>query len=111
MRYKGEWLQDREYRKAADGTYWVNVIYVNDKYTANDAEEPYIAMEGSMLNWVKLKKYYELSGDTQNSFHHKKSKGLWREGKEFRKAADGVIWVNLNAVNEFAEKSTYIPKH
>lgn len=61
-----------------------------------------------MLKWVKLKKYYELSGDTKDAFHGKKRRGIWREGTEFRTAADGATWVNLDAVNRWAEKSKHI---
>ncbi|GAA4648727.1 hypothetical protein GCM10023116_09990 [Kistimonas scapharcae] len=42
-----------------------------------------------MLQWVKLNRYYELSGDTRHAFYRKKKEGIWREGREFRTAADG----------------------
>ncbi|WP_222937648.1 hypothetical protein [Spartinivicinus ruber] len=101
-RNKGEWLEEREYRKAADGNFWVNFAYL---YEHTDHEIQ--GLDQDMLQWVKLKKYYELSGDTANAFYHKKSRGIWKEGCEYRKAADGVIWVNLKEVNNFAAKSTY----
>ncbi len=60
------------------------------------------------MKWVKLNRYYELSGDTQDAFYKKKNRGLWREGKEFRTAADGATWVNLHAVEAWAEKSRHV---
>ncbi|MBU2708959.1 hypothetical protein KCM76_23390 [Zooshikella marina] len=102
LRTKGLWIEDREYRKAADGNFWVSLTYLNE-FTEHSTE----GLEEDMLQWVKLKKYYELSGDTANAFNHKKSRGIWKEGCEFRKAADGVIWINLKEVNNFAAKSVY----
>ena len=61
-----------------------------------------------MLKWVKLNRYYELSGDTQDAFYSKKRKAIWREGVQFRTAADGAVWINLEAVNSWAEKSKHI---
>ena len=56
-----------------------------------------------MLQWVKLNKYYELSGETRNTVYKKRRNGLWLEGREYRVADDGVMWVNLEAVNSWAE--------
>ena len=56
-----------------------------------------------MLQWVKLNKYYELSGETRNTVYKKRRNGLWLEGREYRIADDGVMWVNLEAVNSWAE--------
>ncbi len=58
-----------------------------------------------MLKWVKLNRYYELSGDTRDAFYKKKSKGLWRDGREYRTAADGATWINLEAVDQWASRS------
>ncbi|MTI15119.1 excisionase [Sansalvadorimonas verongulae] len=58
-----------------------------------------------MLKWVKATRYFELSGDTRSAFDHKRKRGIWREEREFRKAADGVYWVNLEAVELWAAKS------
>ncbi|MTI12400.1 excisionase [Sansalvadorimonas verongulae] len=56
-----------------------------------------------MLQWVRLKKYCELSGETKGSVNHKRAAGLWLEGQEFRVADDSCVWINLEAVNRWAE--------
>ena len=58
-----------------------------------------------ILKWVKAKRYFELSGDTRSAFDHKRSKGMWVEGREWRRAEDGVLWVNLEAVEQWAQNS------
>ncbi|MTI12421.1 excisionase [Sansalvadorimonas verongulae] len=54
------------------------------------------------MQWVRLSKYCELSGETRNTVNHKKKAGLWLEGREYRVAGDGCLWINLDAVNHWA---------
>ena len=58
-----------------------------------------------MLKWVKAKRYFELSGDTRSAFDHKRSKGEWLEDREWRRCGDNAIWINLEAVDRWAESS------
>ena len=44
------------------------------------------------MNWVKLKKYCELSGDTMNAVHSKRRKGIWLDGQHCRLAPDGNLF-------------------
>jgi hypothetical protein len=59
--------------------------------------------EDNMLNWVKLSKYCEQSGDTPDAVHAKRRKGWWLDGIHWRLAPDGNIWINLEAVNAWVE--------
>jgi len=56
------------------------------------------------MNWVLLKKYCELSGESRDSFNSKRRRGLIALGKQFRKATDGRIWVNLQEMEQWIEK-------
>ncbi len=56
------------------------------------------------MNWVFLKKYCELSGESRDSFNSKRKRGLVAQGKHYRKATDGRIWVNIKEMEEWVEK-------
>ena len=56
--------------------------------------------------WVKLSKYCELTGDTEDAVHAKLRRGIWLQGRECKLAGDGKIWVNLPAVEEWVETSS-----
>jgi len=56
------------------------------------------------MNWVLLKKYCELSGDTRDGFNSKRKRGLLASGKHYRKAVDGRIWVNIREMEQWVEK-------
>lgn len=55
------------------------------------------------MNWVKLKKYCELSGDTIDAVHAKRRKGIWLDNKQCRLAPDGKLWINLLEVEKWVE--------
>ncbi|MGI0118272.1 hypothetical protein [Zooshikella sp. RANM57] len=57
------------------------------------------------LKWVKLAKYLELSGDTRHAFTNKQRTGVFLRDREYRTCSDGRIWVNLEAVEQWAQKS------
>ena len=63
-----------------------------------------------MLQWVRLNKYCELSGETRDTIKHKRRTGLWMKGREYRVAEDGKLWINLPAVNKWAEGKKRTPK-
>jgi len=56
------------------------------------------------MNWVLLKKYCELSGETRDSFNSKRRRGLIALGKHFRKSIDGRIWVSIQEMERWIEK-------
>lgn len=55
------------------------------------------------LKWVKLKKYCEMSGDTEDAFKAKRRRRLWLIGVHFTKALDGCIYINTQEVTKWLE--------
>lgn len=55
------------------------------------------------LNWVKLERYVELSGDSVDSVQSRRRVGKWIDGVQC-KIVDGRLWINLRAVEEWIEK-------
>ncbi|WP_244946911.1 excisionase [Legionella israelensis] len=56
-----------------------------------------------IMNWVKLKKYCEISGDTSNAVHAKRKRGMWLDGVQCKIGPDGNIWINLVEVERWVE--------
>lgn len=56
------------------------------------------------MNWVKLKRYCEISGDTSNAVHAKRKRGMWLDGVQCKVGPDGNIWINLVEVERWVEK-------
>ena len=57
------------------------------------------------MKWVKLCKYCEISGDTKDAVNAKRRNGIWAEGKQWRKAPDNKIWINIEAIDKWVENS------
>jgi len=57
------------------------------------------------MNWFRLKKYCELTGDTENAVKSRRNNGKWAEGKHSKTGPDGKIWVNLKEVEKWVEGS------
>lgn len=57
------------------------------------------------MNWVKLKKYCELSGDSVHAVHARRRKGVWLDNQHCRLAPDGKLWVNLTEVSKWVESN------
>ena len=57
-----------------------------------------------MLNWVRLNRYCEMSGDTPDAVNCRLRNGHWIRGVH-TKVPEGSasIWVNLKAVEDWAE--------
>lgn len=53
------------------------------------------------MNWVKLKRYCELSGDTSDAVHAKRRKGVFVDGVHCKVGPDGNLWVNIAAVEQW----------
>lgn len=54
------------------------------------------------LNWVKLGRYVELSGDTADSVQSRRKAGKWLDGREC-KVVDGRLWIDLRAVETWVD--------
>lgn len=56
------------------------------------------------IEWVKLVKYCELTGETRDSVMKKRSSGMFIDGVHCKIAPDGNIWVNLAEVEKWVEQ-------
>lgn len=56
-----------------------------------------------MTRYILIKKYCELTGLTDKAIRRKIESGIWLEGREYRKAPDGHIMVDLEGVNAWVE--------
>ncbi len=54
-----------------------------------------------MMQWIKLKKYCELSGDTADAVHAKRRKGQWLDNIHCKIAPDGNLWINIIEVEKW----------
>lgn len=61
------------------------------------------------IEWVKLAKYVELTGDSADAVHGRRRLGKWKDG-EHCKVADGSLWVNLTNVEKWLEEYGTVPK-
>lgn len=52
------------------------------------------------IEWVKLAKYVELTGDSADAVHGRRRLGKWKDGYHC-KVADGCLWVNLTHVEKW----------
>jgi len=55
------------------------------------------------MDWVKLDRYLEITGDTLDAVQGRRKTGKWLEGREC-KSVDGRVWVNLRAVEQWVDK-------
>lgn len=59
------------------------------------------------IDWVRIEKYCELTGETEQSVKNKRNSGLWAEGVQYRKAGDGRYWYNWKEINKWLATSTH----
>lgn len=55
------------------------------------------------LEWVKLEKYVELSGDSIDSVQSRRRIGRWIDGNQC-KIVNGRLWINLRAAQRWVEE-------
>lgn len=55
------------------------------------------------INWVKLEKYAEMTGDSVDAVMARRKAGKWLDGNQC-KIVDGRLWINLQAVEGWVEK-------
>lgn len=54
----------------------------------------------STINWVKVAKWVELTGDSADAVHSRRKAGKWLDGNQCR-VVDGNLWINLTAAQEW----------
>ncbi len=55
------------------------------------------------MNWVRICKLAELSGYTVNAIRKKISSGHWVQGVHWRKAPDGRLFFNKQAIERWVQ--------
>jgi hypothetical protein len=55
------------------------------------------------MRYVRVKKFAELSGYTEKAVYQKIGKGVWLEGKHYRRAPDGNILLNTEEIERWFE--------
>ncbi|WP_202412759.1 hypothetical protein [Duganella lactea] len=55
------------------------------------------------VEWVKLDRYIELSGDTMDAVQARRKTGKWQDGEQC-KMVDGRLWISLPAVDKWIEE-------
>lgn len=64
------------------------------------------------LNWIKLSKYCELSGETRDAVDSRLRTGKWLRDVHARKPdGSAELWVNLRAVEDWVEGSKPPHRH
>lgn len=53
--------------------------------------------------WMTLGLFCDRYGYTRDAFDKKRSRGIWLEGKHWRKAPDGKIMINWRAIEDWIE--------
>jgi hypothetical protein len=51
------------------------------------------------LDWIKLDRYCELTGDTPGAVHARRRKRQWTNGVQCIVGPDGNLWINPAAFN------------
>lgn len=59
----------------------------------------------SAARYVRLPLFERLTGYTQKAVRRKIESGAWLEGREYRRAPDGHIIVDLHGYQKWVEKS------
>lgn len=58
---------------------------------------------GTPSQWVLIKRFAAITGYSENAVRHKVKNGTWAEGRLWRKAPDGRIFVNLGEFERWVE--------
>ncbi len=53
--------------------------------------------------WVLINRAAELIGYSENAIRHKVKDGTWPEGRIWKRARDGRIFINLEEVDRWVE--------
>ena len=56
------------------------------------------------MNWVRLRKYAEISGDTVDAVKKRRCRGVWIDGRHCKIGPDNKIWINIEEVEKWIER-------
>ena len=57
------------------------------------------------MKWVLINKVIELVGYTDDAIRAKIKRGIWLSGVHWKKAPDGRLFFNLEAIQKWIEKA------
>jgi hypothetical protein len=66
-----------------------------------------VLVMGNVNQWVLIKRFAEITGYSENAIRHKVKNGTWMEGRIWRKAPDGRIFVNVVEFERWVESETH----
>jgi len=66
-----------------------------------------VIVMGNGNQWVLIKRFAEITGYSENAVRHKVKNGTWMEGRIWRKAPDGRIFVNVVEFERWVESETH----
>ncbi|QEL10837.1 excisionase [Kushneria phosphatilytica] len=55
------------------------------------------------MDYVRIRRFEELTGYTEEAIRTKINRGVWREGFEYRRAPDGNILISIRGFEEWVE--------
>ncbi len=67
-----------------------------------------VLVMGIVSQWVLIKRFAEITGYSENAIRHKVKNGLWIEGRIWRKAPDGRIFVNVGEFERWVESGAHV---
>lgn len=56
-----------------------------------------------VVKYVRIRRFAELTGYTEKAVYRKIEEGVWVQGREFQRAPDGNICVNLEGYESWVE--------
>jgi len=56
-----------------------------------------------MVRYVRVRKFTELSGYTEKAIYRKIEDGVWMLGREYRRAPDGCIHIDIEGYQRWVE--------
>lgn len=62
---------------------------------------------GNPSQWVLVKRFAEVTGYSENAVRHKVKNGTWVQGRIWRKAPDGRIFLNLTEFERWVESEPH----
>lgn len=63
-------------------------------------------MSTEHARYVTIKLASRLTGLSEGAIRKRMERGLWIEGREWRRADDGRIWIDTKGVERWVEKAT-----
>jgi hypothetical protein len=61
--------------------------------------------------WVLIRRLAEITGYSENAIRHKVKNGTWVEGRLWRKAPDGRIFLNVDEFERWVESDARVASH